>query len=84
MYAGAQTATGSPVALNNSTSLAVTVVLVQADPANGANNILVGNANAQPIVLTPGANASIRVGNITEIFIKASAGSPVCNWIAEF
>lgn len=67
------------VALNGGTSLACSVVRVQADPNNG-QNILIGNATSQSYVLTPGENELLWIDDAAKIYVRAVAGAQRVNW----
>ena len=81
LYAGTQAAGAVAAALNGAVDLEVQEVKVQADPDN-AQDVFVGNANAQPYQLNAGDEVQIRINNVAKIYIQAPAGAPVVNWLA--
>lgn len=55
-------------------------VIVQADPAN-TTNVLVGSSSAQPYVLEPGKDVTLRVLNVDKVYVKAASGTVNVNYI---
>lgn len=58
-------------------------VLVQNDPSNG-NNMYIGNASSQSVVLQPGQSETIPIrGKVSDIYVRFSAGTNQrVNWHA--
>jgi hypothetical protein len=76
--AGTLAATTTAAALGNRACVAV---LIQADPANGAS-LLLGDADAQPIVLAAGDSLSLPVTNVNQVYAKMASGTGTVNWLA--
>ena len=73
--------TATPVQLGGGTLPAIHEVLIQNDPAGGAN-MLVGNATSQYIVLTPGQAISLPVVSLTLVWVKMATATGTANWLA--
>jgi len=56
-------------------------VLVQNDQAS-AHNLLVGDANGQPINLTAGQAITIPCSNLNKVYVAGSGGAATVNWLA--
>lgn len=81
LYAGEKTGiTVTPVAIST-TSENMREAIVQADPSN-TTNVLIGNATAQEVVLTPGQAINIPVISLSLIFVKMASGTGIVNWLA--
>jgi hypothetical protein len=79
---GTQAAAGTAAALNAGVSLHCNSVLIQNDPGS-SDNVKVGNATTQSIVLIPGAAEVIAVDDVATIFVEyATGGSATVNWHA--
>jgi hypothetical protein len=55
-------------------------VLIQNDIAS-ANDVYIGNATSQPIVLQPGNDITVEIDNLTKIFVKVLTGSGTINYL---
>jgi len=55
-------------------------LVVQNDPAS-TNNVVVGNAFAQWIVLIPGASMTIPINDPNKVYVRAAAGNATINWM---
>jgi hypothetical protein len=75
--AGTLTATTTPAALGSQTCISV---LVQADPGN-SNNLLIGDANSQPINLLAGQGVTIACSNINKVYVAGNGGNATANWL---
>ena len=73
--------TTSPVALADGTISNVREVMIQSDPTN-AGNLIVGNVSHQYIVLTPGQAITLPVISLTLIYVRASSGTVIANWLS--
>jgi len=71
------TATATPLTTTPSTGREV---IVQADPANGAN-VLVGGQAAQNIALVAGAALALDWTDVSTIWAKSASGSMTVNWM---
>jgi hypothetical protein len=71
------TTTATPLTTTPSTGREV---VVQADPANGAN-VLVGGQAAQNIVLVAGAALALDWTDVSTIWAKSATGSMTVNWM---
>ena len=60
---------------------AIREALIQSDPAN-TTNVLVGNVDAQYVVLTPGQSVTIPVISLTRVYVKMSSGTGSVNWLS--
>lgn len=80
LYDGTQSITVA-AALNSGTSLAVTEVIVQADPDN-TDSVFIGNATSQSIELLPGAVYAMPISNVNKLYAKAKSGTQTVNWHA--
>jgi hypothetical protein len=66
-----------PVATNQS----CISVLILCDQAS-QNNLAVGDANSQPVVLKPGQAITISCSNLNMVYIAGSGGSATADWIS--
>jgi len=60
-------------------------VLVQADPANGQTNVLVGNEHQGcHIVLRPGESITVPVNDVGKVYVRTveGGGNTTVNWLA--
>ena len=71
------TTTATPLTTTPSTGREV---IVQADPANGAN-VLVGGQAAQNIALVAGAALALDWTDVSTIWAKSASGSMTVNWM---
>jgi hypothetical protein len=71
--------TTSPVQLHP--TQACREVMIQSDPAN-VGNLLVGSFVNQFIVLTPGQAITLPLNSLMRIYVKASTGTVIANWLA--
>jgi hypothetical protein len=55
-------------------------VIVQADPANGAN-VLIGGQSSQYIVLIAGASLALDWTDVSTIWVKSASGTMTVNWL---
>lgn len=80
IYTGTLAATGTAAALGASQT--VSWVIVQNAGAEGGENLLVGNATAQPYIITPGQSMRLEVTNRNLIYVKAATSSASAAYIA--
>lgn len=74
------TTTASQLSTTNST-LPARALVVQADPANGAN-LLIGGGDGQYITLTAGSWITFDdVADLTQIYVKSASGTVTANWL---
>lgn len=78
IYAGTLNVTTTAVVLGSQTC---SEVLIQSDPSN-TQNILVGSASNQTIVISPAAAETIPCANINLVYVIASSGTAKVNWLA--
>jgi len=55
-------------------------LLLQSDPDN-ATNVIVGDANSQTIVLTPGQSLTLPILSPGLIYVKMASGTGTVNWL---
>jgi len=55
--------------------------IFQSDPAN-TTNMLIGNATAQYVVLTPGQAITIPTISVSLVYVKMASGTGILNWLA--
>lgn len=79
LYAGNVSTVTTAVPLGSSQE--ISEVIVQ-NPAGNSENVLVGNATNQPIVLVPGASINIRVNDIAKVYAKAATNSVDISYLA--
>lgn len=65
----------------STTSVNIREVLLQSDPTN-TDNIQVGGANIQAVVLTPGQSITIPVISLSLVYAKMMSGSGNIFWLA--
>ena len=81
LYAGEKTGvTTSAVALST-TEKNIREALIQSDPAN-TTNVLVGNADAQELVITPGQSITIPIISLSLVYVKMASGTGTINYLA--
>jgi hypothetical protein len=81
LYAGETTGVTVTAVAVSSTTAAIREALIQADPTN-TTNVLVGNATAQEVVLTPGQSITIPIFSLSLVYVKMASGTGVVNWLA--
>lgn len=79
--AGQKTGIDTTAGQVSTTSANCREALIQSDPAN-TTNMLVGNATAQHVVLTPGQSITIPIISLSRIYVKMASGTGVCNFLA--
>ena len=81
LYAGEKTGIGTTAVQVSTTSNNIRECLIQADTAN-TTNVLIGSADAQEVVLKPGASLTIPIISLSLIYVKMASGTGTVNWIA--
>lgn len=81
LFAGEKTGINGTAGPISTTTSNIREVLLQSDPAN-STNMLVGNATAQEIVLTPGQSITIPIISLSLIYVKMVSSTGVLNWLA--
>ena len=72
------TVTAVPI---STTSHAIREVLIQADAAN-TTNVVIGDATAQYVALTPGQAITVPVFHLALIYAKMASSTGTVNWLA--
>jgi len=80
LLAGQTALTVTAVAIS-STSHAIREVLIQADAAN-TTNVVVGDATAQYVALTPGQAITVPIISLQLIYAKMASLTGTVNWLA--
>lgn len=65
----------------STTSSNMREAIIQSDPTN-TTNMLVGNATAQNVILTPGQAITIPVISLSLIYVKMASSTGLVNWLA--
>lgn len=81
LYAGETTGITTTAVAVSTTSNNIREALIQADPSN-TTNVLIGNEDAQEIVLTPGQSVTIPIISLSLVYVKMASGTGIVNWIA--
>ena len=56
-------------------------VILQADPDNGGDDVMVGGRDGCHYQLEAGDSVELLINNLNKIYVLAASGSPVVNWI---
>ena len=81
LYAGEKTGITTAAVQVSTTSNNIREALIQADTTN-TTNLLIGNADAQEVVLKPGASITIPIISLSLVYVKMASGTGIVNWIA--
>ena len=81
LYAGEKTGITTTAVQISTTEKNIREALVQSDPAN-TTNVLIGNADAQEVVLTPGQSITIPIISLSLVYAKMVSGTGVVNYLA--
>ena len=81
LYAGEKTGITVTAAALSTTSPNIREALIQSDPSN-TTNMLIGNVDAQEVVLTPGQSITIPIISLSLVYVKMASGTGTANWIA--
>lgn len=83
MIVGTITVTGFPAQPLADTRTPILEVLVQVTP-NEQNSGSIGNGNAQPFILAAGDNVTIKINDLSRVFVGPAGGGTQAtfNWIA--
>lgn len=81
LYAGEKTGITVTASAISTTSNNIREALIQADPSN-TTNLLVGNSEAQEVVLTPGQSITIPIISLSLVYVKMASGTGIVNWLA--
>lgn len=80
LFAGVQTGTVTPAALNNGVSIPCREVLIQNQPIN-AINVLVGIQALRPIHLVPGDIVTIPIDDVSKVWIATPSGTSITGFL---
>ena len=81
LWAGEKTGIDTNAVAISTTSNNMREALIQADPSN-TTNLLIGNADAQEVVLTPGQSITIPIISLSLVYVKMASGTGTVNWIS--
>ena len=81
LYSGEKTGITTSAVAISTTSSNIREALIQSDPSN-TTNVLVGSADAQEVVLTPGQSITIPIMSLSRVFVKMASGTGIVNWLA--
>lgn len=81
LYAGEKTGIDTNAVAISTTSANIREALIQSDPTN-TTNVLIGNATAQEVVLTPGQSITIPIISLSLVYVKMASSTGIVNWIA--
>lgn len=81
LYAGEKTGITTTAVQVSTTSNNIREALIQADTSN-TTNMLIGNADAQEVVLKPGASITIPIISLSLVYVKMASGTGIANWIS--
>ena len=81
LYAGEKTGITVTAGAISTTTNNIREVLIQSDPTN-TTNMLVGNADSQEVVLTPGQSITIPIISLSLVYVKMASSTGTVNWIA--
>ena len=80
LRSGTQTATTTPTPLATR-HLPIMEVIVQNDP-DGQTAVFVGDRRSQNYQLNSGANVTVRVNDLSLVYVRTAAGTATVNWLA--
>ena len=81
LYAGEKTGITTTAVQVSTTSNNIREALIQADTSN-TTNMLIGNVDAQEVVLKPGASITIPIISLSLVYVKMASGTGIANYIA--
>ena len=81
LYAGEKTGITTTAVQISTTEKNIREALIQADPSN-TTNVLIGNADAQEVVLTPGQSITIPIISLSLVYVKMASGTGIANYLA--
>ena len=81
LWAGEKTGIDTTAGPISTTSNNMREALIQADPGN-TTNLLVGNVDAQEVVLTPGQSITIPIVSLSLVYVKMASGTGTVNWLS--
>ena len=81
LYAGEKTGITTTAVQVSTTEKNIREALIQADPSN-TTNVLIGNVDAQEVVLTPGQSITIPIISLSLVYVKMASGTGITNYLA--
>ena len=81
LYGGEKTGITTTAVQISTTSNNIREALIQSDPAN-TTNVLIGSADNQEVVLTPGQSVTIPIISLSLVWVKMASGTGVINWLS--
>ena len=72
LYAGEKTSIGTTAVQISTTENNIREALIQSDPAN-TTNVLIGNTDAQEVVLKPGLSITIPIISLSLVWVKMAS-----------
>ena len=81
IWAGEKTGIGTSAVAISTTANNMREALIQADPSN-TTNLLIGSADAQEVVLTPGQSITIPIVSLSLVYVKMASGTGTVNWLS--
>ena len=81
LYAGEKTGITVTAVQISTTEKNIREALIQADPSN-TTNVLIGNVDAQEVVLTPGQSITIPIISLSLVYVKMASGTGITNYLA--
>ena len=81
LWAGEKTGITTSAVAISTTSFNMREALIQADPSN-TTNLLIGNIDAQEVVLTPGQSITIPIISLSLVYVKMASGTGTVNWLS--
>ena len=81
LYAGEKTSITTAAVQISTTEKNIREALIQADPSN-TTNVLIGNADAQEVVITPGQSITIPIISLSLVYVKMASSIGIVNYIA--
>ena len=81
LYAGERTGITTTAVQVSTTEKNIREALIQADPSN-TTNVLIGNVDAQEVVLTPGQSITIPIISLSLVYVKMASGTGITNYLA--
>ena len=81
LYSGEKTGITTTAVQVSTTEKNIREALIQADPSN-TTNVLIGNVDAQEVVLTPGQSITIPIISLSLVYAKMASGTGIVNYLA--
>ena len=81
LYAGEKTGITVTAVQISTTEKNIREALIQADTAN-TTNVLIGNADAQEVVLKPGQSITIPIISLSLVYVKMASSTGTVNYLA--